>query len=203
MNRSAYVLSVAVTLFALLNQSPAQVPTGTPRFGSFGGGPFDVVNLGNLNAHFDIKVRTKAGRVTPFTYDITYDTSIWYPTPVNGVQTWQPVASYGWYVPLAGTGSITNQIIHQDQEPCNPPNDMTMITHIVYAFYVFTDPRGQTHPYNTAFNWYSNDSCPMAQPSGSTSSATDGSGYVLTLANWTGAQTVVGANGMTYLGNGT
>ena len=99
MSRFSYALCVAVALFALLSVSSAQVPTGTPPFGSFGGGPFDVVNLGTLNAHFDINVLTKAGRVTPFTYDITYDTSIWYPTVVNGSEAWQPVAGYGWNYP--------------------------------------------------------------------------------------------------------
>ncbi|MGA7630598.1 MAG: hypothetical protein WCB11_07510, partial [Terriglobales bacterium] len=43
-----------------------QVATGTPPFGSFGGGPFDTVNLGNLNVHFAIPVLNKAGRGLPF-----------------------------------------------------------------------------------------------------------------------------------------
>ena len=29
-----------------------QVATGTPPFGSFGGGPFDTVNLATLNVYF-------------------------------------------------------------------------------------------------------------------------------------------------------
>jgi len=40
----------------------AQVSTGAPPFSSVGGGPFDTVNLGNLNVHFSIPVMHKAGR---------------------------------------------------------------------------------------------------------------------------------------------
>ena len=70
--------SKLIMLFvALLSQiAPAQVATGTPPYGSFGGGPFDTVNLGNLNVNFVIPVFHKAGRGTPFTYDLSYDSSI-------------------------------------------------------------------------------------------------------------------------------
>jgi hypothetical protein len=37
---------------------PAQVAIGTPPFGSFGGGPFDTVNLGNLDVHFVIPAQS-------------------------------------------------------------------------------------------------------------------------------------------------
>src|SRR6266702_7613868 len=56
----------------------AQVATGTPPFGTFGGGP-EVINLANLNAHFTMPVFHKAGRGLPFNFDLTYDTSIWFP----------------------------------------------------------------------------------------------------------------------------
>ncbi|MGO9865346.1 MAG: RHS repeat-associated core domain-containing protein [Terriglobales bacterium] len=197
MSRFSYALCVAVALFALLSVSSAQVPTGTPPWGSFGGGPFDVVNLGTLNAHFDINVLTKAGRVTPFKYDITYDTSIWYPTVVNGSEAWQPVAGYGWNFPLASTGSITNKIVTTGQQPCNPPGNMQMINFTVYAYYVYTDVTGQTHPFNTSFQQFASNGCGLSGI-GNTVTATDGSGYALTLANGTGAQTVAGANGMVY-----
>src|SRR6266568_5465865 len=65
----------------------AQVKTGTPPFGSFAGGP-DVINLGNLNVHLTIPVVRKPGRGTNFTYDLTYDTSVWYPSTSGGTTTW-------------------------------------------------------------------------------------------------------------------
>src|SRR6266516_6849199 len=73
----------------------AQVATGTPPFGSFGGGP-DVINLANLNSHIAIPVIHKAGRGTNFTYDLSYDSSVWYPVTTSGTTTWQPVPNWGW-----------------------------------------------------------------------------------------------------------
>src|SRR6266851_8483322 len=86
-------LLIVLTLTA--STSSAQVATGTPPFGSFGGGP-DVINLANLNSHITIPVLHKAGRGTNFTYDLSYDSSVWYPAGVSGSQTWQPVTNFGW-----------------------------------------------------------------------------------------------------------
>jgi RHS repeat-associated protein len=74
----------------------AQVTTGTPPFGSFGGGPVDTINLANLNGHISIPVANKSGRGLPFTYNLGYDTSVWYPVGSSGSQTWQPVQNFGW-----------------------------------------------------------------------------------------------------------
>src|SRR5437588_11215956 len=74
----------------------AQVATGPPPFGSFGGGPFDTVNLGNLNVHLAVPVLHKAGRGTPFTYDLTYDSSVWTPVTASGTTQWTPVFNWGW-----------------------------------------------------------------------------------------------------------
>src|SRR5579863_5554973 len=74
----------------------AQVPTGTPPFGSFGGGP-DIINLANLNVHVDVPIVSKAGRGGfNFTYDMSYDSSVWYPVGVSGSQSWQFVPNWGW-----------------------------------------------------------------------------------------------------------
>ena len=64
------IIALAVT------SASAQVQTGTPPFGSFGGGP-DVINLANLNAHWTIPLLHKPGRGTNFDYDLTYDSSVW------------------------------------------------------------------------------------------------------------------------------
>jgi hypothetical protein len=76
-------------------QLHAQVATGTPPFGSFGGGP-DVFDLANLNVHLAIPVLHKAGRGTNFTYDLSYDNSVWYPVTANSTTSWQPVLNWGW-----------------------------------------------------------------------------------------------------------
>src|SRR5436309_6010879 len=88
--------SVLFIATILAGYAVAQVATGTPPFGSFGGGPFDTVNLGNLNVHFGIPVVNKAGRGMPFSYVLSYDSSVWFPLGVSGNQNWQPVANFGW-----------------------------------------------------------------------------------------------------------
>src|SRR5678815_407923 len=89
---SAFVLVLVLTSGVAV----AQLATGTPRFGSFGGGPFDTVDLADLNVHFEIPVVSKAGRGMPFTYSLSYDSTVWYPVGVSGNQNWQPVLNWGW-----------------------------------------------------------------------------------------------------------
>src|SRR5712691_12334164 len=55
----SFFFMVAIALSAGI--SSGQVQTGTPPFGSFGGGP-DVISLANLNSRITIPVRHKARR---------------------------------------------------------------------------------------------------------------------------------------------
>ena len=80
--KSLCLISVATAVCTLAPASFAQVATGTPPFGSFGGAP-DVVNLANLNDHHTIPIIHKAGRGTDFTYGLSYDSSVWYPVGVS------------------------------------------------------------------------------------------------------------------------
>src|SRR6266568_3288938 len=86
---------VFAMLLVIVSIAGAQVQTGTPPFSSVSGGP-DAINLGNLNVQLTVPIIHKAGRGTDFTYDLTYDTSVWYPVGASGSQTWQPVANWGW-----------------------------------------------------------------------------------------------------------
>ena len=102
--------------------SAAQVATGTPPFGSFAGGP-DVINLANLNSHLAIPVIHKTGRGTNFTYDLSYDSSVWYPVGASGSQLWEPVSNFGWHgVTEVLTGYVSAE---ESQEPCPPPTAMS------------------------------------------------------------------------------
>jgi hypothetical protein len=87
---------IGVLAFLATPTPSAQVATGTPPFGSFGGGPFDTVNLGNLNVHFAIPVLNKAGRGPAFSYNVSYDSSVWTPVVSSGTTSWQPVGNWGW-----------------------------------------------------------------------------------------------------------
>src|SRR4029077_5791431 len=88
----AHYLVLTLALAFCTGIVSAQVPTGTPPFGSFGGGP-DIINLANLNSHIAIPVLHKSGRGTDFTYDLSYDSSVWYPVGSSGNQNWQPVTN--------------------------------------------------------------------------------------------------------------
>ncbi|HXQ27062.1 MAG TPA: RHS repeat-associated core domain-containing protein [Candidatus Acidoferrales bacterium] len=161
--------------------APAQVVTGTPPFGSFSGGPVDTINLANLNAHISIPVVNKAGRGLPFSYNLGYDTSVWYPVGVSGSQTWQPVQNWGWISETEGaTGSLD-------------------FTTTVYCFPVFgcsydstnfgyIDPFGVPHliPLEAAGNLstvaYKCNGTVINSYPGSCPS-TDGSGYALVVNN--------------------
>ncbi len=76
-------------------QIPVPVQMGTPKYGSFGGGPADTLNLATLNAHIVIPILHKPGRGLPFDYDLTYDTTVWEPVTSGGTTAWHPVSSWG------------------------------------------------------------------------------------------------------------
>ena len=102
-------------LIAILTASIglAQVATGTPSFNSFGGGPFDSVNLGNLNVHFAVPVIHKAGRGMPFIYDLAYDSSIWTPVTSGSVTQWSHLVAWGW---TQQTAALSGYVTASDVE---------------------------------------------------------------------------------------
>jgi hypothetical protein len=55
-----------------------QAVTGTYPYGTFDNKGFDTINVGNLNVQFSIPILNKAGRGTPFTYALSYNSSVWY-----------------------------------------------------------------------------------------------------------------------------
>jgi hypothetical protein len=87
----AGVLYRCFAVMILTGVSAAQVLTGVQPFGSYGGGPFDTVNLGNLNVHFAVPIRHRAGRGAAFSYGLTYDNSVWQIVTVGSAKSWQPV----------------------------------------------------------------------------------------------------------------
>src|SRR5437867_2756980 len=68
---------------------------GTPRFGTFGGGP-DVINLANLNSHITVPVFHRPGRRLDFDLALTYDSSVWLNPSSSGSSAWQPATNWGW-----------------------------------------------------------------------------------------------------------
>lgn len=192
------ILLVIFLVRFLVSTSTAQVQTGIPKFGSFGGGEFDILNLGNLNVHFTVPILHKAGRGIPFSYDLGYDSSIYQIVTSNGNSSWQPVgniggsASYwGWqglgpvftpyvgYTVTYGTGlcGLTNQYTYQYWQ---------------FGNFVYHDTVGTSHPLPAGGVYYDSAICGQygppngAHPSGvATGQSTDGSGYTI---NWSVGQ---------------
>jgi RHS repeat-associated protein len=165
---------VLVLLFTALPASAQGPTTGTPPFGSFAGGP-DVINIANLNAHIDVPVFNKPGRGLNFTYDLSYDSSVWYPVGASGSQTWQPTYNFGWRGQTeAATGYISfNATVTFCYTNRNPTG-----THIVLTNWAYHGPWGDTHTFvGTATE--NGGSCGTINYNFS-ATATDGSGYALT-----------------------
>jgi len=84
---------LVISFFSVLPAS-AQVTTGTPPFGSFGGGP-DIVDLANLNVQYRIPVIHRGGRGLPLNFDLSFNSSIWYVAGSGSAKYWQPVSGWG------------------------------------------------------------------------------------------------------------
>lgn len=166
---------IAFAAFALLisTLATAQTDTGLQPFGSFGGGPFDVVNLGPLNVHFEVPITSKAGRVVPFFYKISYDSLIWTPANGNGSSTWSPQANLGWQAQTdAFVGYVT--YTQNNNGPCPTPGDRS----ISRTNYGYHDSRGGGHAFPNIFVYISDCN---GFTSASSQTTTDGSGITLSV----------------------
>jgi RHS repeat-associated protein len=151
----------------------SQVVTGTPPFGSFGGGP-DIINLANLNSHLTVPVLNKAGRGLPFSYSLTYDSSIWYPVVSGSTTSWQPVNNYGWGVQTAAYIGYTSRSL-VSYHFCYTKNAPTgTVSTFDFAYY---DAFGVGHPFPGTVTV---ESGTCGSSSGTLNTvATDGSGYTI------------------------
>jgi hypothetical protein len=186
----ALYVFLSVSLVSVLSGSAmAQLMTGTPPFGSFSGGPFDTVNLANLDVHFAIPVLNNAGRGMPFTYALTYDSLVWTPVTASGAIQWQPLSrTWGWgEVGQAVTGYVLTTV---ENEGCVVVQNGERI---VYPYVVdvtqgYVDSSNTLHPITIQTNTApdtSNAACSSihAVSSGS-GTATDGSGYTLSVTDY-------------------
>jgi hypothetical protein len=177
------LLTVTAAMLTAVSFASAQVATGMPAFGSFGGGPFDTINLGNLNVHFAVPIIHKTGRGLPFDYALSYDNSIWYPVGAQGSQTWQPISSFGWQG-LSNAGiayigySMTYYLGH-----CGYMGQSTY-QQWTYNNFVYHDEFGARHGFGQTLYYFVSPggSCPPNGPQPPTPPpvvTTDGSGYTL------------------------
>jgi len=125
--------AIVFTFLLPLGAARAQVATGTPPFGSFSGGP-DIVNNANLNVHITVPVLNKAGRGLPFSYVLSYDSSIWYPAG----NVWTPVTNTNWGwdgVNQAATGYVT---YNWTEGSCQNPHGPVQF-YDIYSGWVYYD----------------------------------------------------------------
>ena len=153
----------------------AQVATGTPRFGSFAGGP-DIIDLGNLNAHITIPIFHRGGRGIDFDYSLYYDSAIW--DPSSG--TWSPRGGWGWtnsfstvgYLVYKGTITVGT---------CTMTNGRPGRTTTGTYYWTYLDGTGSPHSFPVPTGTYSNGCTGQNSQSGFTNQVTpDGSGYSFT-----------------------
>jgi RHS repeat-associated protein len=177
----------------------AQVTTGIPPFGSYGGGP-ETINLANLNAHWTIPVFQRAGRGgDSLNYNLTYDNSIWNPVTSGSTQTWTPVANWGWTSSTAATtGHIGYYSYYTGDCPYNNGKLGVGYNGRIYYYtnWVFYDALGTIHTFSGSTQVYYSyaQSCSAPPPTSFTATANDGSGYTLQ---------ATGASGVVYNSKGT
>lgn len=175
--RAVFLILWTVTLAAGI--ASAQVATGTPAFGSYGGGPFDTVDLGNANVHFSVPVLHKAGRGMPFAYDLVYDSSIW--TAVGSQ--WQPAFNWGWIAQSAvkvGYATYVHRMVSCGLSPSGGSGPLLSTYYDVWNHYVYHDPWGIVHKFPPLASTQNDPhNCNGGTISTLEVGAVDGSGYTL------------------------
>ena len=194
-----------MTLTVTSVMATAQVATGIPPMSSVAGGPFDQVNLGNLNVEFSIPIINKAGRGIPFNFSLVYNSSIWMISSSSGNETWQPATTtWGWQ----GTEGVLTPYITYDafgyNYPCGP-NDQYSYSEVTFRNFGYYDQWGVQHAFPSLSGTVTTSpgpsyGCPSSGSSGGGSSTTsDGSGYTVTIPTMPPGltATVVTVNGET------
>jgi RHS repeat-associated protein len=185
MNRKLIVV-LAFFLAALIvaASATAQQPTiGIPPLSTVAGGPFDQLNLANLDVHFAIPVFARAGKGMSFLFNLTYDSLVWSPTDSNGGPNWTPINNWGWGIQTnAATGNITYP---NDPETCYNHGHKYL-----YGPFTYFDTGGTAHTFSGTV-LYTDDPDDCGQDHRTlVKLATDNSGYLLNV-------TVNGINNLT------
>jgi RHS repeat-associated protein len=172
-SRLAPALFSAVLILACASPCLGQLATGTPQFGSYSGGP-DIINLSNLNSHITVPMINKAGRQMAFTYDLSYDSAVWFPSSSSGTNTWTPIINWGWRGQTeVSTGYITYTL---QTTYCGNGGSRGGVT-LTYSNWNYHDTFGVTHPFSGSTITYTGTCGGGTSPLNAL--ATDGSGYTI------------------------
>jgi RHS repeat-associated protein len=177
MNRTSIRIALSFALVLLVGHIALSwefIP-GLPPFGSFSGGPFDIVNNSNLNVHFEIPVLNKAGRDLPFNYPDRYESTVWH---VDG-SAWSPKTGWGW--PNGAFDPSLGYVYYSTtQGSCSSGG--TNYTYHIYSYWHYKQPSNPD--FITPFSFTLSDAsigtpCTGAPPYSATQTATDGSGVTI------------------------
>jgi hypothetical protein len=204
MTRLSAFPSLLVVLVAALfiSDVDAQVATGAPQFGTFSTQGPDVINLGNLNVYLKIPVLNKPQRGANFVYNLAYNSSIWYPVTSGSTESWTPVSQLGWQgLQVTGPSQITYSVsVETPNGSCTQASPTW--TQWRYDGFVYSDPTGAQHSFNATSGYNqaptgSGTRCPTGPFPASTvtASATDGSGYSITVTPLAGSVTATLTDG--------
>jgi hypothetical protein len=150
----------------------AQANGKSPQFYSFGGGPFDQVNLSNLETSFAIPIVSKPGRGIPFTYSLSYNGAIW----VTGTA-WSPTANWGWSSLTQGSvGYLPYTIVIKN---CRDPDNGGTYPVERYHFDNYVDASGINHRLSLILS--EENPCGVTGQTHTTASMLDGSGIKATI----------------------
>lgn len=188
MRRTICSILYSISLLAFVpHVTHAQVQTGTPPFGSFGGGP-DIINLANLNSHIVVPALHKVGRGTNFTYDLSYDTSVWSPTSSSGTNAWTPVQNFGWRGQTEVATGYVSYFRSFTSISCIVNGRRAETNWYVYGNYFYHDAFGVAHAFpGVTMVVVLAASCPANIPASNPSgTSTDGAGYSIKLTGGSG-----------------
>ena len=175
----------AGTCFA---QSGVPPVTGTPPLSSSSGGIADTIDLSDLNAHLNIPVFSKAGRVTPFYYNFSYDSSVWYPLTAGSNYLDADFVGMG-----AETSAAVGYVTYNTLESICYTGRTPTGEKVILDQFIYYDSLGTSHPFN-AVKTSESGTCGSLM-TGASGYAIDNSGYLLNVPATSGTVTITIRNG--------
>src|SRR5437588_3038765 len=176
MNRTSIKIAFAIVLVLALARFgiAGEIVPGLPPFGSFSGGPLDIVDNANLNVHFAFPILNKAGRGLSFNYAVGYDSWVWRPDP-----NWTRDSHWGW---SGITQWLLGKVIYAQTQGSCTVNGTTYY----YNVYSQWEYKQATNPGSkVSYSFTISDAsvtapqCTSAPPYSATATANDGSGVTI------------------------
>jgi len=167
------VSSILIGVLLAAQAASGQVLTGIPPFSSATPSTFDTVDNANLNVHFAIPIFSRAGRVLPFSYVLSYDSSIWQPL----ASAWYPnVLNWGW----RGTAGALMGYANYSHTINGCYISQGRYSYDEYSLWMYQDAQGALHYFNIQVSDGQSTPCSGVPPYSQTAAATDGSGWTMT-----------------------